>query len=336
MIRWQAVGVGDRMEVLLGNRPVFASSDLDEVRDEVARVFCPHRLDLTGAASLLSARFNSVQLGSVRISYLDYGADVHIEPGDLDTFFLVMIPLAGRSLIRCGDQEVVSTPTTAALPSPTRHLDMRWAAGNPQLLVKFERAAVERSLEQMLGEPLDRPVVFDLGVDLTAGWARAWRGMTDLIVREAEYDDGLVAQPLAVAHLENGLLTSLLTMQPSNYRERLAAPRTPVLPKVVRRALEFIDQHAHLPITTEDVARAVAVSGRSLQEGFRAHVGRTPMAQLREVRLARAHEELAAGDPARCTVTSVAARWGFLHQGRFAALYRRRYDRHPSETLRRG
>ncbi|MFG3441304.1 AraC family transcriptional regulator [Nonomuraea sp. NPDC047897] len=324
------------MEVLLGNRPVFASSDLDEVRDEVARVFCPHRLDLAGTASPLSARFNSVQFGSVRISYLDYGADVRIEPGDLDTFFLVMIPLAGRSLIRCGDQEIVSTPATAALPSPTRHLDMRWAAGNPQLLVKFERAAVERSLEQLLGEPLDRPVVFHLGMDLTTGWARAWRGMADLIVREAEYDDGLAAQPLAVAHLENGLLTSLLTMQPSNYWERLAAPRPPALPKVVRRALEFMEQHAHLPITTEDVARAVAVSGRSLQEGFRAHVGRTPMAQLREVRLARAHADLTAGDPARCTVTSVAARWGFLHQGRFAALYRQRYDRHPSQTLRHG
>ncbi|MGW5260909.1 AraC family transcriptional regulator [Microbispora sp. NPDC004025] len=324
------------MEVLLGNRPVFASTDLDEVRDEVARVFCPHRLDLTGAASLLSARFNSVPLGSVRISYLDYGADVRIEPGDLGTFFLVMIPLAGRSLIRSGSQEVVSTSATASLASPTQHLDMRWAAGTPKLIVKFERTAVERSLEQMLGEPLDRPVVFDLGVDLTAGWTRAWRAMADLIVREAEHDDGLTAQPLAIAHLENALLTSLLTMQPSNYRERLTAPRPPVLPKVVRRALEFIEQHAHLPITTEDVARAVAVSGRSLQEGFRVHVGRTPMAQLREVRLTKVHEELAAGDPARHTVTSVAARWGFLHQGRFAALYRQKYGRHPSETLRRG
>src|SRR5689334_11727921 len=101
---------GRSFGVLLSNRAVFASSDLDEVRGEVAKVFCPHRLDLAGQANLLSARFNSVQLGSVRVSYLDYGGDVHIEPGDLDTFFLVMIPLAGRSLIRAGDSEIVSTP----------------------------------------------------------------------------------------------------------------------------------------------------------------------------------------------------------------------------------
>ncbi|MGW4403690.1 AraC family transcriptional regulator [Nonomuraea sp. NPDC004702] len=322
--------------MLLSNRAVFASSDLDEVRGEVAKVFCPHRLDLAGDADLLSARFNSVQLGAVRISYLDYGADVHIEPGDLDTFFLVMIPLAGRSLIRAGDEEVVSSPSLASLPSPTRHLDMRWAAGCPQLLVKFERTAIERALEQMLGEPLDGPVVFDLGMDLTTGWTRSWRDMADLLVREAERDDGLAGHPLAVAHLENALITLLLTMQPSNYLDRLTAPRPPALPKVVRRAMEFIEGHAHLPLSTTDIAGAVAVSSRSLQEGFRAHLGLSPMAHLRQVRLTRVHDELRTADPARATVTTVAARWGFLHQGRFAAQYRERYGQPPSETLRRG
>ncbi|GAA2360226.1 AraC family transcriptional regulator [Nonomuraea africana] len=323
-----------RKKVPLGNRALFTSADLDEVREQVARVFCPHRLDLTGDSALLSARFNSAKLGAVRISYLDYTADVRIEPGELESFFLVQIPLAGSSLIRCGRQEIVSTTALASLPSPTEHLDMRWAAGCPQLIVKFERAAVEKALEQLLGAPMDRPLVFDLGVDLTAGWARAWRGMVDLIVTEAEHDDGLAAQPLAVAHLESAMLTSLLTMQPSTYRERLLAPVPPALPKVVGRAAEFIREHAHEPLTTEQVARAVAVSGRSLQEGFRRHLGHTPMSYLREVRLVRVHEELAAGDPARQTVTAVAAGWGFTHQGRFAAAYRQRFSQPPSATLR--
>ncbi|MCC5578419.1 AraC family transcriptional regulator [Microtetraspora sp. AC03309] len=323
-----------RERILLENRAVFASDDLDEVRDLVGRVFCPHRLDLTGGPAPLSARFNSAQLGSIRVSYLDYAADVHIEPGELESFYLVQVPLAGRSLIRCGGQEIVSTPDLASLPSPTEHLDMRWAAGCPQLIVKFDRAAVEHTLEQMLGERLDRPLVFDLGLDMTTGQARAWRAMADLLVREAEHGDGLAGQPLAMAHLENALLASLLTMQPSTYSARLNAPVPPALPKVVRRAMEFIDEHAGHPLSTDDVARAVAVSSRSLQEGFRRHLGLTPMAHLRDVRLARVHEELRAGDPARCTVTTVAARWGFLHQGRFAAAYRARYGQAPSVTLR--
>lgn len=322
------------MRVPLGNRPLILSADLDEVREQVARVFCAHRLDLTGDGAGFTARFNSARLGSVRVSFLDYAAEVRIEPGEMESFFLMQIPLAGRSLIRAGRQEIVSTPELASLPSPTEHLDMRWAAGCPQLMVKFERTAVEHAMAQLLGTPLDRPVVFDLGVDMTAGWARSWRAMVDLIVAEAERDDGLAAQPLAAAHLENALLTSLITMQPSNYRDRLAAPQPPAVPKVVRRAMEFMDGHADQPLSTGDVARAVAVSSRSLQEGFRRHLGRTPMAYLREVRLGRVHAELTAADPARCTVTTVAARWGFLHQGRFAMAYRARFGQSPSQTLR--
>ncbi|MET8050129.1 AraC family transcriptional regulator [Streptosporangium sp. NPDC005286] len=318
----------------LRNRPLFDTADLDEARERVSGVFCPHRLEPAGGVARLAARLNSAQLGAVRVNYLDYGAGVRIEPGELESFFLVQIPLAGRSLIRCGGQEIVSTPRLASLPSPSEYLDMRWEAGCPQLIVKFDRPAVEGALELMLGERLDRPIVFDLGMDMTAGWARAWRALADVIVGEAEHGDGLAVQPLAVAHLENALLTSLLTEQPSNYRARLAAPRSPALPKVVRRAMEFIEGHADRPLSTEDVARAVAVSGRSLQEGFRRHLGLTPMTYLRDVRLGRVHEDLAAGDPARCTVTGVAARWGFLHQGRFAALYRERYGRAPSQTLR--
>ncbi|WP_042368127.1 hypothetical protein [Streptacidiphilus neutrinimicus] len=33
------------------------------------------------------------------------------------------------------------------------------------------------------------------------------------------------------------------------------------------------------------------------------------------------HRELFAADPARTTVTEIAARWGFLHTGHFAAHY---------------
>jgi AraC-like DNA-binding protein len=32
-------------------------------------------------------------------------------------------------------------------------------------------------------------------------------------------------------------------------------------------------------------------------------------------------------------VISIASRWGFLHMGRFAAVYRKRFGEAPSETL---
>jgi len=77
------------------------------------------------------------------------------------------------------------------------------------------------------------------------------------------------------------------------------------------------------------------VSVRSLQLGFRHHLGITPMAYLREVRLRRAHQMLLESDPSRITVASVACRWGFSNLGRFAAAHTARYQESPSETLRR-
>ncbi|MGN5382482.1 helix-turn-helix domain-containing protein [Streptomyces lasalocidi] len=59
------------------------------------------------------------------------------------------------------------------------------------------------------------------------------------------------------------------------------------------------------------------------------------MAYLRRVRLAHAHRDLLAADPhSGATVGGVAARWGFAHPGRFAALYRTVYGISPAETLR--
>jgi AraC-like DNA-binding protein len=59
-----------------------------------------------------------------------------------------------------------------------------------------------------------------------------------------------------------------------------------------------------------------------------------PMAHLRAIRLDRIHAELSTGEPGSVNVGTVAARWGFVHGGRFAAAYRRRFGCTPSETAR--
>ena len=46
------------------------------------------------------------------------------------------------------------------------------------------------------------------------------------------------------------------------------------------------------------------------------------------------HSDLSAACPDTTTVSSVAARWGFAHHGRFATAYRRKFGRLPAQTLR--
>ena len=76
------------------------------------------------------------------------------------------------------------------------------------------------------------------------------------------------------------------------------------------------------------------MSVRTLQEGFQRHLGMSPMACVRVVRLRRAHRDLRSADPSHSTVALIAHRWGFTHLGRFVAAYKRMYGETPLQTLR--
>ncbi|MER6983051.1 helix-turn-helix domain-containing protein [Streptomyces carpinensis] len=113
-----------------------------------------------------------------------------------------------------------------------------------------------------------------------------------------------------------------------------AQDRTDAHSTTLRRAVAYIDDHADQPITVADVAAAAHVTVRALQYAFRRHLDTTPLAYLRGTRLAHAHRDLKAADPLGVvTVGMIAARWGFAHPGRFAALYRDAYGTSPSSAL---
>jgi len=59
--------------------------------------------------------------------------------------------------------------------------------------------------------------------------------------------------------------------------------------------------------TVADIAAAVGLSVRALDDGFHRYVGTPPMTYLRQVRMVRAHEELLAADP-ELTTASVVSR----------------------------
>jgi transcriptional regulator GlxA family with amidase domain len=88
------------------------------------------------------------------------------------------------------------------------------------------------------------------------------------------------------------------------------------------------------PVTNSMLAAAASVSVRTLHESFRRHLGVSPMACLKEIRLRRAHEDLRAADPSATTVAAIARRWGFAHMGRFAREYQAAHGQTPSTTLR--
>lgn len=141
--------------------------------------------------------------------------------------------------------------------------------------------------------------------------------------------------PLVVSTSQQLLAASVLDALPSDAAtEETARERRDAHPETLRRAIAFIEGTSDDPITAADIAAATRVSIRALQYAFHRHMGTTPMAYVRQVRLAAAHDDLSTAASAETTVTMVAARWGFAHPGRFAQLYKAAYGRAPSVTLR--
>ncbi|MDG4819526.1 MULTISPECIES: helix-turn-helix transcriptional regulator [unclassified Micromonospora] len=171
---------------------------------------------------------------------------------------------------------------------------------------------------------------------VSAAMARAWAGLSAFLDAQAAAADGTLAHPLIRASLAEHVATTALAVFPNTTMTAGYVPGpSRVEPAVVRRAVAHIEAHAAEPITVAQIAQACGVGPRGLQAAFARHLGVSPTAHLRRVRLDRAHRDLVDADPAGgATVAAIARRWGWGNPGRFAEAYRRVYGRPPSHTLR--
>lgn len=317
----------------LSRHVLFRSRDLDETREAVARVYKPHFLSLLRRGDAIDAAHHHVPVGRVSFNYLRYGGTVEIDPGPLETFFLVQMPIAGGCSVSCGRDRVESDTGMASVISPSLPFRQVWRGDCEKLMVQVRRGALERHAEQLAGAALRGPLEFEAALPLASPAGQSLRRFIAFMCAELDQESSVLASPLAVAEIERLTMTALLLGQPHNQRRLLERALSPAEPYYVKRVEDYIRAHADEPLTIADLVAVSRVSARSLYAGFRRFRGIGPGAYLKRVRLDRVHRELMM--PGADTVTAVAARWGFLHHGEFAAAYRRRFGELPSETRRR-
>ncbi|TDK43806.1 AraC family transcriptional regulator [Antarcticimicrobium luteum] len=319
--------------VPLAAHQLFRSHDLDETRDRVAQVFCPHRLETLGRAPV-DARHNHIRGERLSLNYMEYGAQTRIEPGELGSFYLIQIPLSGGAQIANGADRYASDPTAAAVLNPHKPTAMTWAGGTRQVLVQIDRIALQRLLSDLLGAQMDRPLKFNGPLDLCQGPGMALRQFVLHLVQEIDAGRSSFGQAgLMNRQIESTLMTGLIEALDNNYSGFLGRPAGSAAPYKLRRAEEFIEARLDQPLTVEEIARAAGTSARSLQMAFRQFRGTTPLSFLRDRRLDRVHQALMAARPG-ATVTDIASEWGFTHLGRFSQCYHARFGQTPRETLR--
>ena len=297
--------------------------------------FYPHQLKLLGPSKNFGLVHRVTRVGPITMGDITYRTDVLLRFDEARASYHVNVPLNGWLESRHRGLQMTPSPEVAAIYRPDGEITVtRWPAGTRNLAVKIDQVALERALETLVGGPVDSAIPFTAALPLESDAAQGWVRLLLMVQRHLDRPDSVLRHSVVSVPLVESLIHGFLLVADHPYRETLAAPAEPGRPAAVRNAMDIIETGAHLPLTTSTLARQCHISVRTLQEVFRRHVGMSPMAYVRAVRLRRAHRDLRSADPSQITVAAIAHRWGFTHLGRFAEAHKTVYGETPLQALR--
>lgn len=300
--------------------------------------------DVDVAEAALRAAYQSVDLGATaRLDGLNYAEEIfgeerfalsrHLFDGRIvctaEVPFVTVVAGDGGYLWQLGDQrgDLRAQP---ALFQPRETLTAVIEHANTRV-VNLQLEALRTTASALFGEP-DVEIRFESASPVTEALASQWMAVMRLADRQASagaFGNDLlrasIYRQLAVATIESFALAGDHAARRTTVASRAAA---------FKRAVDYIDGHASLPITLDDVAMAAGTTSSELDRAFDMHLPYSAEQYLRSVRLAAAHRDLQDADPDSAgTIEAVAARWGFPSRRGFERLYRARYGVTARQTL---
>lgn len=247
--------------------------------------------------------------------------------------YLFEFPLHGECHFRGPGIDVRPGPgdVYAVLPSSTA-LEA-WGPEMRKLMVEvteqhFERASAAEGGEVSGSAPIVPVMAKDLGV---AQWLQHMIGLN---LQYEDQENSLLGNARVGSQLERTLLSMLFAIIENN-NMRQGGRYGAVVPYYVRRAEAFIKSHYVDQLTIEEMADAAYIGARSLYYGFKQALGTTPMAYLRQVRLAHARRYLEAAAESGRSVADIAVEVGFVNFSHFSKLYRQHFGESPTDTVRK-
>lgn len=310
------------------------SKDINVLHDAVEPLAVGHDLQALNSAVPLDGVVNGLTLGSVSLVWVRYGGDgVIVDTPPTEGAFALCAPSApmgveyryrrGREMA-AGNLVLSHDEPMRMTPDPERGC----------LVIATSTGRLADHLQDYLGQAPASPLRFladGPSVLSSEIVAETWRHACALLEHTAT--GGL--HPLAARDIEQSLLTALLLGLPHTATADLAVVREPgrPAPAAATRIREWLEAHRDQPVGVADLAAAMGLSIRRVQDICHRHWNRSPTQLLRGIRLDRVRGDLLAGlldSPA-----SAAAAAGFTRADRFAAAYKQRFGESPCQTLAR-
>lgn len=267
------------------------------------------------------------------LNFLRYGADVEIDIGPFQSFYMLEFPQTGSVDLRLGTQHIKTRPGCATVISPTLPVWSNWSSDCAQVMVKIPRSAMESHLSGLIGRSLPYELIFEPVLDFSEPGADSVLRFCSFLFDQFGEGSPILASQGMSRDLERAFMSALLMAQPNNYSDILKARSNSIAPRHVRKAIAYIEANLENDIALEALVATADVSARALYAGFHKFVGMPPQVLIRNLRLDRVRDDLlnAAGG---VTVSEIAMKWHFTHLGRFSCEYKKRFNESPRDTLR--
>lgn len=312
---------------------VFRTVEVPVANAALREAYAPNKLTVGHNADDFELQLIRAGFGPLEISAMSVGTDVALVVPPADGLYVVILPVTGGVTVGTRGETVVLGDDIGVVANAGQPLYFEsWSPDCRFVCVRFDKRRLEQALVRLGRRSLTGNLQFAFRIDLAQPKVAPFHRAVQLPVSELSNPGSQMSPSLAdsVAQL---VTNALLLHQPHSHSSLLDTPEGD-LPSALRDAQQFMRGHLGEEITVADIAKASKVSVRTLEELFQKGVGISPMASFRELRLARAHEDLTTAGPDSTTVAKIAKRWGFRHQGRFAVEYRRAYGISPSAQLR--
>jgi AraC-like DNA-binding protein len=306
------------------------TSDLQEAITAVSHVYCPHEAKVLESNRGIEAVLESSGVACCQVVTLRYAAPVKVDAGTFENLLLFMACIDGTAEATQGSHSTQWGKGQTLPLSPNVSSQLNFDRRFLQSSIRLDKDFVEVLCSRLINRPLDFPLRFRL-TPFSPVLESTWRQVAQMIRDCGSSEFAFAAHTWK--HFEEFLGTLVLEMHPHNFSDVLKRESSATEPRLVREA-EHLMRIGGPSITVSEVAKALRVSLRSLELGFRDTRNMTPTQVHRQIRLSAAREALL-NPTASTSVTSVAMSYGFPHLARFSGYYQLTFGEPPSQTLRR-
>lgn len=313
----------------LDNFLIFNSNDYQTIKEKISQYLCPHRFDVVSHQPL-NTRLNGFLFGTSALYDLKYSAPVEITIDAQSEYYLFRLTLEGECLVQEGQQCMVQSlgiMTVSNPLTPSRIVTNQYCRN---IILKLSKPVVETQLFKMLGYSIQESLAFENGLSCTAEG-------TDAIIQTLSYlchaHDHIENWNTISHSFEQYLIELILLKLPNNYSRQLKLQQPVLLPSYMKRAKQYIAVHLQENITLTELGEYSGVSVRTLQKGFSAYIGQTPVEYIRDLRIQQVHQALSNAQ-LNDTVTEILLKNGINSFGHFSAQYKKCYGHPPSQTLK--